>query len=147
MLPDRPPFAQPIEVGQTVSGRLVSGDRVAENGAFYDAYTVTAPSATGIRITLQSAELHPTVPAAFDKPPYRLGGRCSGSRGSPISRLRWTCPPAHAPGSRGARVVEGDAGRLHAPSHRHPARQSLRQHRAALNIASISQAGDPMRRA
>lgn len=32
MLPDRPPFTQPIEVGQTVSGRLESGGRLWRTG-------------------------------------------------------------------------------------------------------------------
>jgi TonB family protein len=101
VLPNRPPFAQPIEVGQTVSGRLESGDRVAGNGAFYDAYTVTAPRATGIRITMQSAqpaqsaELFPALRAAIDKPPYRLGGRWSGTRGSPDLKA-WVDVPAGA---------------------------------------------------
>ena len=82
MLASRPPLAQPIEIGQTVSGRLESGDRVSANGTFYDEYTVTAPGATGIRITLHSAELGPSLRATFDKPPYRLGeGRSHSSGG------------------------------------------------------------------
>lgn len=95
MLLGRPPFARPIEVGQTVSGRLESGDRVGYDGAFYDAYTVTAPGATGIRITLRSAELHPFLAATFDKPPYRLGGRWSGTRGGPDFKT-WVDVPAGA---------------------------------------------------
>jgi hypothetical protein len=95
LLPDRPPFAQSVEVGQTVNGRLESGDRVRYTGAFYDAYTVTAPRTRGIRITLQSAELHPFLAADFDKPPYRTSGRWSGTRGDPDFKT-WVDVPAGA---------------------------------------------------
>lgn len=110
MLPDRPPFAQPIEVGQTVNGRVESGDRVRYNGAFYDEYTVTAPGATGIRITLQSVEVHPFLAATFDKPPYRRAGRYSGTRGGPDFKT-WVDVPAGARARIQARaLLEGKQG-------------------------------------
>jgi len=110
MLPDRPPFAEPIEIGQTVNGRWESGDRARYTGAFYDEYTVTAPRSTDIRITLQSTELHPFLAVDSDKPPYRLTGHWSGTRGGPDHKT-WVDVPAGARARIQARaLLEGTQG-------------------------------------
>jgi hypothetical protein len=109
MLPDRPPFAQPIEIGQTVNGRWESGDRARYTGALYDEYTVTAPRSTDIRITLQSTELHPFLVATLDNR-YRRVGRWSGTRGGPDHKT-WVDVPAGARARIQARaLLEGTQG-------------------------------------
>lgn len=98
MLSSRPPFAQPIQLGETVNGRLESGDRVSANGAFYDEYTFTAPSAMSLQITMRSAEMGPSLRATFDHPPYVLGEGMSDSSGRRAVQVSVNVPA-------GARVV------------------------------------------
>lgn len=69
MLSTVPPFAQPIQIGQRVNGRLESGDRVLLNGTLYDEYAFTAPSAMSLRITLRSAEFGPMLWVIHGSPP------------------------------------------------------------------------------
>jgi hypothetical protein len=79
MLSSVPPFAQPIQIGQTVSGRLESGDRVSLNGTFYDEYAFTAPRATGLRITMRSTELAPQLWVIHGSPPHVSGKGTNGA--------------------------------------------------------------------
>lgn len=80
MLSTVPPFAQPIQIGQTVSGRLESGDRVLVNATLYDEYVVTAPSAMSLRITLRSAEFGPLLWVIHGSPPSVSANRTDNPR-------------------------------------------------------------------
>ncbi|HEU4556225.1 MAG TPA: hypothetical protein VFS20_00200 [Longimicrobium sp.] len=72
MLSSRAPLPQPIQVGQTVTGRLESGDRVTANGTFYDQYTFTARSRTSLRLSLQSTEAELYLRVTGGSPPLVL---------------------------------------------------------------------------
>jgi hypothetical protein len=80
MLSTVPPFAQPMQIGQTVSGRLESGDRVLLNGTLYDEYAFTAPSAMSLRITLRSAEFGPMLWVIHGSPPSVASVRTNDPR-------------------------------------------------------------------
>jgi len=75
----RPPSPQPIQIGQTVRGRLESGDRVTSNGRFYDDYTFTAPSAMRLRITMRSRELGACLHPQRHPPGAGRGLPCGGA--------------------------------------------------------------------
>ena len=88
MLSSRPPLPQPVDVGQIVSGRLETGDRVSFDGEFYDDYTFTASSPISVRISVWSAEFSPNVRVTFDYGRF-LGGQVardsSGRVGKEVS--------------------------------------------------------------
>ncbi len=81
MLSSRPPLPQPVQVGQTVSGRLEDGDRVSYDGTFYDTYTFTARSPISVRISVWSEELSPNVRVTFDYGRFLVGEVASDSSG------------------------------------------------------------------
>jgi hypothetical protein len=81
MLSSRPPLPQPVQVGQTVSGRLENGDRVAFDGTFYDDYTFTAPSPISVTISVWSAELSPNLRVTFDYGRFLVGEVARDSSG------------------------------------------------------------------
>ena len=81
LLSSRPPLPQPVQVGQTVSGRLENGDRVSFDGRFYDDYTFTAPSPMSVRISVWSADLSPDFRVTFDYGRFLVGEVAHDSSG------------------------------------------------------------------
>jgi hypothetical protein len=86
------PFALPIQLGQTVTGRLDSGDRVTSNGRPYDDYTLTAPRAMSLRVTLRSTEFGPFVVVSHGTPPNVLGRGTNDTRGGPDAQVTVDVP-------------------------------------------------------
>jgi hypothetical protein len=68
-----PPPPTPVQLGQTVTGRLERGDRTLPNGTFYDEYTFVSPGAMSLRVTLRSAELAPYLWVIHGDPPHVKG--------------------------------------------------------------------------
>jgi hypothetical protein len=85
------PFAQPIQVGQTVRGRLESGDRLATE-RFYDDYAFTAASAMSLRVTMRSTDFGPFVFVISGDPPHTLGKGTNDRGGGDDARVTVEVP-------------------------------------------------------